>query len=44
MAKGNWRNWDELYCECGKTYYKKYLKAIKGKYICNCGKELKEKV
>lgn len=43
MAKGNWRNWAELFCKCGKRYYKKYAKKTKGKYLCECGKELLER-
>ena len=44
MAKGFWRNWTEMFCECGYRAYKKYLKKIKGKYICKkCNKELKER-
>lgn len=34
MARGNWRNWVEMYCKsCGHRYYKKYIKKP---YCLNC--------
>ena len=36
MAKGNWRNWEEIDCAggCGKRLYKKYAIMKHNKYYC----------
>lgn len=44
MARGYWRNWTEMYCQkCGHRCYKKYIKKVKDKYLCQCGNELTER-
>lgn len=40
MARGNWRNWEEVECpKCKNRMYKKYVKNNK----CSiCGEKMKE--
>lgn len=41
MARGNWRNWEEVECpKCHARLYKKYMKRYKKCLVC--GEELKE--
>lgn len=43
MAKGYWRNWDEIKChKCEHLIYEKYAKKIKNKYYCPMCYELIE--
>lgn len=47
MAKGNWRNWEEINCsnpKCKNLIYKKYGVKKDGRYYClSCIAELNKK-
>ena len=44
MARGNWRNWEEINCsgpKCKNVAYKKYAILKNGKYYCpSCMKKI----